>query len=56
MELYGVKTIEMIIELLYFKFKDKIFWPKILFYTLEMILIHIMVWMTEVIHYDGGDV
>ena len=55
MELYGVKTIEMIIELLYYKFKEKIFWPKIALYTLEMVLIHIMVWITEVIHYDGGD-
>ena len=55
MELYGVKTIEMIIELLYYKFKEKIFWLKIALYTLEMVLIHIMVWITEVIHYDGGD-
>ena len=55
MELYGVKAVEMMIELLYNTFRNKIYKWKVGIYMAEMILVHSMLWMTEVIHHNTGN-
>ena len=52
MELYGVKAVQMIIEVLYDTFRKQIYTNKHKVYICEMILIHLMLWMNEVIHHD----
>jgi hypothetical protein len=42
----------MMIELLYNTFRNKIYKRKVFIYIIEMLLVHIMLWMTEVIHHD----
>ena len=45
----------MIIELLYSKFKSKTFWRVVFLYFIEFVIIHQMIWLTEVIHEKKAD-
>ena len=45
----------MIIELLYSKFKSKTFWRIVFLYFIEFVIIHQMIWLTEVIHEKKAD-
>ena len=52
MDLYGIQAVQMIIELLYHTFKNQFYWWKVSIYIVEMILIHMILWITEVMHHD----